>query len=383
MKILLVSWSILPYSGGTSVIVENLARNFSKAELIVLGSKQLIQSNVPDRGKNSVEFKYYFSEISFFGRGYRYFDWFRNLRMKSLVEHIKSIIKTEGIDQVIGVYPNAPYCLAACQAAKQAGIPFSSYFHNTYIENTAIKDPNAPKIQAEIFEASEQIFVMSKGMQEYYDQKYQLKKFIPLVHTFNEYPPTDICTGVPGTDKEHYKLVAIGNFNESNMDATIRFANAIKDNPKYSLSLYTHVPKLLLQKRGLNPSLIEHKGFVGPDEVHEKLQAYDIAVLTHGFTGGYGKVEYETIFPTRTIPLLLAQKPIIAHSPNGSFLNKFIVENNCTALVAEANEEAIVNKLEEITTNITLQNNLVAAAKKTSEQFYGPNVVNLLKSHLR
>ena len=38
MKILLVSWSILPYAGGSSIIVENLAKNFRKEELIVLGS---------------------------------------------------------------------------------------------------------------------------------------------------------------------------------------------------------------------------------------------------------------------------------------------------------------------------------------------------------
>ena len=45
--------------------------------------------------------------------------------------NIKKIILKEKIDHVIGVYPNPFYCLAACQAAKSLGIPFSSYFHNT------------------------------------------------------------------------------------------------------------------------------------------------------------------------------------------------------------------------------------------------------------
>ena len=34
MKILLVSWSTLPNAGGSSVIVENLARNFESEELV-------------------------------------------------------------------------------------------------------------------------------------------------------------------------------------------------------------------------------------------------------------------------------------------------------------------------------------------------------------
>ena len=382
MKILLVSYSILPYAGGTSVIVENLAKNFSKDELIVLGGTSLLKNKAVERPSDGPEFRYFFSEMSFFGRGRRYFNWFRKLRFQPLVQELKNIIQQEQIDYVIGVFPIADYCLAACRAAKEMKIPFSSYFHNTYIENKAITDPNAPKIQEEIFDNSEHVFVMSKGMQTYYEQKYQLDKFTPLVHTFNAYPDQNQLSGIPGTKKEKYKLVAIGNFNESNMDATIRFAKAIKDHPKFSLSLYTHVPKLLLQKRGLDTNLIEHKGFVGPDEVHQVLQDYDIAVLTHGFTGGYGAIEYQTIFPTRTIPLLLSGKPIIAHSPSGSFLNSFIEEHQCATLIDQSDEKAIVQGLEKVIADQTIQETLVAAARKTSELFFGPNVVQLLKNHL-
>lgn len=382
MKILLVSWSILPQSGGTSVIVENLAKNFSTDEMIVLGAKTLFQKNNIKRSPAQAAFRYFFSEMYLFGRGYRYFIWFRKWRHQPLVRHIKKIIKEEKIDHVIGVYPNPFYCLAACQAAKNLGIPFSSYFHNTYTDNIAITDPNADNIQQEIFDYSTHIFVMSKGMQRFYEKKYRLHKFVPLVHTFDQYPDTTQLTGIPGSNKKHYKLVAIGNFNESNLDATKRFLEAIKDHPKFSLSVYTHVPKILLQKRGLDTSLFEHKGSVAPEEIHQVLQSYDICVLTHGFTGGYGKVEYETIFPTRTIPFLLSGKPIIAHSPKGSFLNDFILENKCAALVDEANETVVLDNLEQLCADETYQQQLVNAAQETSKQFYGPNVATQLKDIL-
>jgi glycosyltransferase involved in cell wall biosynthesis len=383
MKILLVSWSILPQSGGTSVIVENLAKNFSNSEMLVLGAKTMFQNNNLNRDKNHAEFRYFFSEMYLMGRGYRYFIWFRKWRYQPLVNHIKKLIKEEKIDHVIGVYPNPFYCLAACQAAKSLGIPFSSYFHNTYTENVAIVDPKAPEIQAEIFDYSTNIFVMSKGMQRFYEEKYRMQKFIPLVHTFDKYPDKKALTGIPKANKTHYKLVAIGNFNESNLDATKRFLNTIKDNPKYSLSVYTHVPKLLLQKRGLDTSLFEHKGSVAPEEIQSVLQDYDICVLTHGFTGGYGEVEYKTIFPTRTIPFLLSGKPIFAHSPKGSFLNDFIEENECAVLVDKPSEQAILAKLEELSGDADLQTKLVNAAAKTSEQFYGPNVAKQLKDILQ
>ncbi|MEM1124197.1 MAG: hypothetical protein AAGJ18_27415, partial [Bacteroidota bacterium] len=327
MKILLVSWSTLPNKGGSSIIVENLAKNFSEQEMIVLGSRQWRQNTYVERPKGIARFQYFFSELYFFGRGYRYFIWFRKWRFRPLVNKIKQLIQQEKITHVIGVYPNPFYCHAACMAAQELQVSFSAYFHNTYIENTAITDPKALSIQATIFAEAEHIFVMSKGMQRYYESKYKLNKFVPLVHTFNEFPNQSTLTGLPKAKKEHYKLVAIGNFNESNLDATKRLINAIKDNPKYSLSLFTHVPKMLLKNRGLDVDAVHYEGFVKPDEVHEKLQAFDICVLTHGFTGGYGAVEYQTIFPTRTIPFLLACKPIFAHSPKGSFLNDFIKEN--------------------------------------------------------
>jgi glycosyltransferase involved in cell wall biosynthesis len=247
----------------------------------------------------------------------------------------------------------------------------------------AIVDPKAPEIQAEIFDYSTNIFEMSKGMQRFYEEKYRMQKFIPLVHTFDKYPDKKALTGIPKANKTHYKLVAIGNFNESNLDATKRFLNTIKDNPKYSLSVYTHVPKLLLQKRGLDTSLFEHKGSVAPEEIQSVLQDYDICVLTHGFTGGYGEVEYKTIFPTRTIPFLLSGKPIFAHSPKGSFLNDFIEENECAVLVDKPSEQAILAKLEELSGDADLQTKLVNAAAKTSEQFYGPNVAKQLKDILQ
>jgi hypothetical protein len=374
VKILLVSSSILPKSGGSSVIVENLARNFNAQNMVVLGSSRPFQKNNLNRSKTGPRFKYFFSELTLFGRGARFFDWFRKLRFKPLVETIKKVIQEEKITHVIGVYPNIFYCLASLRAAKELGLPFSSYFHNTYVENKAISDINAQKYQSEIFETSEHIFVMSDGMSTFYEDKYKLGKFVPLVHTFDKQPDTSKNTGLPGEQKNNYKLVAIGNFNESNIEATSRFIQAISNNPKYSLSIYTHVPNVLLQSRGLDTASFEHMGSVHPDEIHDIIQQYDICIITHGFTGGYGEVEYKTIFPTRTIPILLSGKPIFAHSPKGSFLNTFLKEHSCAELVDTPQITDIINGLDRIADSYDHQQKLVSNASKAVQLFYGPNV---------
>lgn len=380
-KLLIVSWGLLPRAGGSSIIVENLGKNFSQKDLVILGGKGF-RHKPHQRSLNFPKVIYHFTEININGRGDRFFTWVRKTRFNSLVKKIEKTIRSEKISYVLGIFPDDFYCYAACIAAKNMGIPFSSYFHNTYVENTAITDPKKHDIQEEIFNASERIFVMSKGMQRFYEEKYKLTKFEPLVHSFEHYPDKEDLSGTPGVNKSHYKLVAIGNFNASNMDATIRFANAIKNNDKYSLHLYTHVPNILLKQRGLDTSLIHHEGFLNPDDVHQALQEYDICVLTHGFEGNYGSVEYKTIFPTRTIPLLLSGKPIMAHSPKGSFLNDFIEENQCAALVDTKDETEIVKALDRISTDLVYQNQLIQAASKTAHQFYGPNIVKKLKTTL-
>ena len=190
MKILMVSWSILPRPGGSSIIVEQLANNFAASELVVLGASGLRSKRENLDRKRKIKFLYFPTEISVFGRGARFFEQIRKRRFKSLVKEIERIIDAEKIDRIIGVFPDQLYCYAACQAAKNKQLPFFSYFHNTFIENSAIKDTTAPAIQAEIFDHSKIIFVMSKGMQKFYDHKYPQHqgKFIPLVHTFDHLP---------------------------------------------------------------------------------------------------------------------------------------------------------------------------------------------------
>ncbi|MEL6720404.1 MAG: hypothetical protein AAFP82_16990, partial [Bacteroidota bacterium] len=165
MKILLVSRSILPYAGGSSVIVENLASNFKRDELVVLGGVPYFQKKTKERSNHFPKFIYLPIEISFFGRGYHYFKWTQKWQFKPLVKKIKRIAQQHEIDYILGVFPTDFFCHAACCAAQELNLPFSSYFHNTYVENVNITDPKASEIQAKIFDHSEHIFVMSKGMQ--------------------------------------------------------------------------------------------------------------------------------------------------------------------------------------------------------------------------
>jgi hypothetical protein len=264
-------------------------------------------------------------------------------------------------------------------------LPFSSYFHNTYLDNAAINRHRATEIQAKLFERSEHIFVMSEGMKRYYDEKYGLGKFVPLHHTFEEYPPQENSISELGRTSNKTRLVLYGNFNESNLEATRRFVDSAKQGSCYEVNLYTDVPKMLLRQRGVDTGAIVYRGSLSHlsfPQLFAELRKFEIIVLTHGFDGAYGDVEYRTIFPTRAIPMLLSGRPMLVHSPPGAFLTAYFRENDCAEVVDVPSQDAILAALNRLDTDPGLRAKLVTRAKDAAEQFYGPKVADTLRTYV-
>lgn len=366
------------------MVTENLAKQFNSHEMVVLGPNHIFSS----RGRSEVRangIRYYYqrTEVNINGRGDRFFVPIRYLLFPFLVWRICSVFRREKCTNILANFPDIYYCYAALLASRLLNAKFSSYFHNTYLENR----PNgamhffAKRWQPKIFLKSENIFVMSDGMKNYYKKVYGNGfNFVVLPHA---YDTSQLLTGSRQTAlKPPFKLAFIGNFNESNIDATRRVVNALKADEKCQLYFYTPVPNFLLKMRGIDVDRIIYKGYVDDEKFKSELQQCDVCILTHGFTGGYTDVEYKTIFPTRTIPFLLSGTPIFAHSPAGSFLSDFIKQNGCAYLVEEPSEEAIRTGLNEILTNERLRKELVKNAETASKHFEGKSVSSKLKLYL-
>jgi hypothetical protein len=384
VKLLVVSASVFPKRSASAFVVEKLARQFSLNEMTVVGELAATGRANIERPSTAPRFHYIRSGISLWGRGARFFAPLRWRLFRVIVRRICDIARREGCNYILGVYPDELYCCAAYDASVRLKLPFSSYFHNTYLDNAAITNRRAAEIQSRIFERSDHIFVMSEGMKRFYDEQYGRGKFVPLLHTFEEHPaPENVEENNNRCGKT--RLVLFGNFNESNIEATRRLVDAVKGNDKYELNIYTDVPRMLLSRRGLDVGATIYHGSLGHlsfADLIAELRQYDIFVLTHGFMGAYGDVEYRTIFPTRAIPMLLSGRPMLVHSPPNSFLTEFFRENRCAAVVDEPSPDAILIALKRIEENAGLRAELVFSAREAAEQFYGPNVANLLRAHL-
>ena len=380
MKILVASRSLPPAKSGSAFIIDKLSTHFTNDEMVILGGKTILGKTLV-RSPELPRYYYQFSELNLLGRGARFLAFFRWFLFPFLILELNRIFKREKCDYILGVFPDEFFCFAAYLVARMNKARFSSYFHNTYIENRkGLGLAMGRHIQKKIFDHSEFIFVMSEGMQSYYGDTYGYDTFRVLVHTFKEYAPIREYT--IRENRTDWRMVLIGNFNRSNIEATTRFVEAIQDDGRFSLSVYTPVPRILLKARGVNVDALEYMGFIDDTRLVEELQKYDLCVLTHGFTGGYNDIEYQTIFPTRTIPLLLSRRPIIAHAPAGCFLARFIRKHDCAGLVDEADPAAVVAGLEQIIEDPQRQRTLIENAATTVEMFHGPSVVANFKKLL-
>ncbi len=384
-RCLYLSWPIPPAQGGSSYITYELSKHLDPKHFIVVGSKYLFQSsNKLLKNINSVKVYHLPTEINIFGHGYRYFEWLRNLFYKIILNRLIKIVKKEEITDIIVTFPEEYYFKLGCDCADLCNLTLHLYFHNTYSEQgNSWMSKKAIKIQTDAFEKAKNIYTISDGLNGYYKNEYPTiqDKFISLPHTFSDYKLiVDVLN-----DGSVFKFVFIGTINQSNLDSTTRLFEEIAEMQNVELHIYTPVNKLILihkWKLNINKSNFFVHEPVSQDLVHSELQKYDACLLTHGFGGEYSSIEYDTIFPTRLIPLLISGRPIFAHTPLNCFVTSFIGNNDCCEMVNTKSKEILKKALRSFINDKERHNVLVKNAILASKQFYGPNVVKKLVSTL-
>lgn len=364
-KVLLVSWGLPPSPFGSSVIVDNLSRAFTREEMILAGKEP--PGGLPrDRDPQlppvvAVEGPRVWSVR---GRGNHHLAI---LRAPLLVPRLVRLILAEGCRAVVGVYPDAAFLYAAWAASRRAGVRFFPYFHNTYLE---CQRPGplrafARWLQPRVFRDAAHVFTMSAGMSALYERLYP-GRFVhsPLVHSFNEAIPA-FREPVVGPEPV---LAFCGNVNASCLEAARRLFAVAGQMPGVRVQFFTGASEAELVSRGVWTANARRSCLPRRDLV-PALAECDVLLLPHGFGGGYHPVEYQTIFPTKTIEYLIAGRPILAHTPPGVFLTRFLREHDCALVVDEPDPAAVRDGLERLLRDGALRARLVRNALKVSEQF--------------
>lgn len=360
-KILLISWGVYPDQNGSSVIIHNLAK--------ILADKIVVVGELPNTIMQWDDINYHLFHIDTnilnIKRGIKYHKWlsfFRSFR------RINQIIKHHNCTKIIAVFPDEYFLSLSYILAKFNGIQLYPWLHNTYIENrSGLFKLLAEFLQPKLFKYSTKIFCMSDGLTQYYENNYTGAKFNTLRHPF-DINISEIEIAKTNSNGP-FTFAYTGSLNESCRDASIRICKAISMKANCKLIVFGKRNLNDLIKAGIPSEYMQSFGFLEKEVFDQQLKMCDFMILAHGFRGTLSDVEYDTIFPTRTVPLLYSGKPIIAHASATSFLGTWLKQNNCGYLISSEDQDKISSAIDVLIYDIGLQNTLVSNAKKMSLLF--------------
>ena len=372
-KILLISRSIPPAVGGTSVVVGNLAKQFHRHEMVLIG--EWSPGPKSEWREDWPELIYSLKALHRLPRRKQLQRLMLPFLFPLLLLRILRVARNHGCKNIIVIYPTELFLLVGYLVANLTNASFYPYFLNLYVQNSkGLARRFARWFQPRVFQRAKHVFVMSEGMQNFYRKSYpELVNCSPLVHSFSEPTPVYIPPPTP-SDLTHFMM--IGSINEGCRDAAQRMWSALKGLSDIRLTLHTNQPRHVLEKWGfLGENVRLSSANVSADLLRNRLQEADFVLLPHGFQGAYSKEEYQTGFPTRTIDYLLCGRPILAHSPPGAFLTQFLKHHKCALVVEEPSESAFFVAVKRLREDAQLREGLVRNALKTADVMFQASTV--------
>lgn len=366
-KLLLVSPCLSPVPLATSFIVKNFLHEFAPDEFVVAAERWSENKSSQTKTESGQTVEFISQRWTWPKRGQRFLHWAKWFTVGSVKKRLVQLIQKYDCGGIFCLFPNEQLLVASYWASLKTGLPLFTHFHNVYRENRhGIARRTADYIQPRVFERSSIVFVMSSGMQHGWERVYPNVKFVPLTHTNCE--PVPEFETAPAWPADRLRLGFLGSINDSNLDALQRVRELIRKHSDLEWNLCSNAAPWFLDKIGLSGERVTHSS-PSDAELMAELRKNDVLILAHGFAGGLAPIEYETIFPTRTIPYLLSLRPILAHSPPHSYLNHWLREHDCAEIVDINDVSALRAKLEWLRQNPGRREELVRNALRAVRQF--------------
>jgi glycosyltransferase involved in cell wall biosynthesis len=376
-RLLMLTWVVAPAPFADAFVSRGLLSQFDIDEVVVAAERTWANRNDQTHEPNGHPVHFIGAMWTWPKRGQRFIHWMKWFLVPRTAYRLIKLAKSTNCRAVFGHFPDEHCLCAAFLAARCLGLKFFAYFHNTYRENrSGISYLLAGWLQRRIFEGADAVFVMSEGMKEALHTLYPAVEFRPLVHTFDG--PVTEFQPLPPIDRSRVRLGYLGSINQANLDALRRVAELVKASNDLELNIYSSAPDWQLKSEGLVGERIQRRQ-PADDELHDVLRHNDILVLPHGLTGGLAPIEYQTIFPTRTIPYLLSGRPILAHSARDSFLSNWLRRHDCAELVEVADSAALREAVNRLCMDAARREQLVRNALAAANQFRAAGVVDQMK----
>lgn len=361
-NLLILCMSVYPSQEAMGLLVHHLANTLADSVGVIVCGKRPTDAKIWD-GEPKYQIETLAPSVISIQRGSRYHVWSGWYQNK---KKLNDLCQRHNITHVLACFPDEYHVSLARRTANENRIPYFLWFHNTYLENrSGLFQAIARWLQPKLLRDARGVFTISEGLTEYYQAHYPQYAFKTVLHGFPKQEPTSY---VP-IKANPVRFAMTGSLNASCFDAASRLARVVSRNRNYELHVFGKRNAARLMEGGIDATNCKIHGFLNEPEFKQRLAECDIMLLPHGLEGDRSDVEYNTIFPTRTIPLLTSGRPILAHTPRGVFFTDFLQENNCALVVDEKSEAKIAAAIDQLIENSALSQQIVINAARLSARY--------------
>jgi len=265
----------------------------------------------------------------------------------SFLQHVE-LASSHRCGAVVGVYPDVFMLDTAVRVARDLGLPFVPYLHDTVAE--ALDRSRLAKlgrrVHGRVLENAASYLVATDGMAALYREKYRVEA-VAVEHIYPEKIPRE----PPRGDAEQ-ALFWSGNIYAINKDAIRRVFLAASRRSELEFRFATQQSRESLARLGLQGEHVKvtYIPVRERDRYLEMIRSQAVLVLAldwpHEST--MHEDELRTIFPTKTPEYLASGRPILCHCPSHYYLARFLREHECAEVVSEPNDEAVARGLDRI-----------------------------------
>ena len=376
-NILFVTTFYSPNNTGAAVVMSNLIKELDQETVygVVSWANSYRDVNEVVNGKivhKIFNFQYLFNPRLWF--------FVRRLTLHMGRRKVVQLIKEKKITHVVGVYPDLDFLEVARSAAEICGVKFYAYLHDTLAEGLSHKRYKniAKVVQQKIFDTSHKIFVMSEGMKDLYQKKYNIDT-IPLLHSFSE----EVVENQFDNGNVEKSIFWGGSIYTINKETVKRVHNVCKE-LDYVLNVSAANTMRRLNDLGFENKNIKVLPFLSREDYLAKVGNQKALLLSIDWPdeSAVHKDELGTIFPTKTIEYLISGRPILVHCPEDYFLAKFFKDHQCGIVLTDRNPKKIKEQVEAVFNDEKRLKEMVSNAYKASKQFHISSVKNIFEKEL-
>jgi hypothetical protein len=326
---------------------------------------------------NNIGIHYIFNELNLIHPFFKYY--FRKIFMKSAQVKVQKIINETKPTHIVCVYPDLDFIDLGIQISiKNPDIEFIPYLHDTIFEGLIYKKyyKRAKKIQDYIIKNNKKILVMSEGMKDLFDKKYNCTT-TPILHSFSEKIDKKIFIN----SERNNSMFWGGSVYSINKCSAKRFESALsKLSIKLRLSNANKIENLL--ENGLRKNNIEIMPFLSRKDYLNLLKKQDalLMAIDSDLESPVHHDELATIFPTKTIEYLMSGKPIIVNCPKNYFLSQFFEKYNCGLVIDSTDSNEMANLIDNYLNNLSLQKKHIENGFNTLDMF---NILSVKKDFMK